>query len=103
MASLVEPKPDTMFYILAIMFVGIGVGYLLRRWCGVEHVSTSTTITIMILLFVMGCEIGNNETLMSNLPTLGGEAAVIAIAATLGSVVAAKIVYNRFFKTKTDK
>ena len=92
-----------MFYILAIMFVGIGVGYLLRRWRGVEHVSTSTTITIMILLFVMGCEIGNNETLMSNLPTLGGEATVIAIAATLGSVVAAKIVYNRFFKAKTDK
>jgi hypothetical protein len=52
----------------------------------------------MILLFVMGCEIGNNETLMSNLPTLGGEAAVFAIAATLGSLVAAKIVYNRFFK-----
>ena len=92
-----------MFYILAIMFVGIGVGYLLRRWRGVEHVSTSTTITIMLLLFVMGCEIGGNETLMNNLPTLGGEAVVIAIAATLGSVVAAKIVYNQFFKPKSDK
>lgn len=91
-----------MFYILAIMFAGIGLGFLIRRWRAVEHISTSTTITIMILLFVMGCEIGANETLMRNLFTLGGEALVIALAATFGSLVAARILYNRLFKSKTE-
>lgn len=92
-----------MFYILAIMFFGIGLGYLIRNWRGVERISTSTTATIMILLFVMGCEIGANETLMSNLFTLGGEALVIAVAATFGSLVAAKVVYNRVYKSKREQ
>lgn len=92
-----------MFYILAIMFFGIGLGYLIRNWRGVERISTTTTATIMILLFVMGCEIGANETLMSNLFTLGGEALVIAVAATFGSLVAAKVVYNRVYKSKREQ
>ena len=92
-----------MFYILAIMFFGIGLGYLIRNWRGGESISTSTTATIMILLFVMGCEIGANETLMSNLFTLGGEALVIAVAATFGSLVAAKVVYNRVYKSKREQ
>lgn len=93
-----------MFYILAIMFFGIGLGYLIRNWRGVESISTTTTTaTIMILLFVMGCEIGANETLMSNLFTLGGEALVIAVAATFGSLVAAKVVYNRVYKSKREQ
>lgn len=92
-----------MFYILAIMFFGIGLGYLIRNWRGVERISTSTTATIMILLFVMGCEIGANETLISNLFTLGGEALVIAVAATFGSLVAAKVVYNRVYKSKREQ
>lgn len=92
-----------MFYILAIMFFGIGLGYLIRNWRGVESISTTTTATIMILLFVMGCEIGANETLMSNLFTLGGEALVIAVVATFGSLVAAKVVYNRVYKSKREQ
>lgn len=91
-----------MFYILAIMFAGIALGYLLRRWRGVEHISTTTTITIMLLLFVMGCEIGANQTLMRNLFTLGGEALLIAVAAVLGSLIGARVVYNKVFKSKTE-
>lgn len=83
-----------MFYVIATMFVGVVLGYLLRKWRGIAHVSTTTTITILLLLFVMGSEIGTNQTLLSNLFTLGGEALVIAIAATLGSLGAAAIVYR---------
>ena len=92
-----------MFYILAIMFVGIGLGYLIRRSRVVGHISTTTTVTIMILLFVMGCEIGANEQLMQNLFTLGGEALAIAVAATLCSLIGARVVYNWVFKSKTDE
>ena len=89
-----------MMKIMAIMFVGIALGYLLRsvRWVG--RVSTTTMATIVLLLFVMGCEIGSNPRIVENLASLGVEALIVAVAATVGSVVAARIVYDRFFKGK---
>ena len=42
-------------------------------------------------------EIGGNERIVKNLTSLGVEALVIAVAATLGSIVAARIVYYKFF------
>lgn len=89
-----------MFKIIAIMFLGIAIGYLIRNMRGVRVVGTTTMITIVVLLFVMGGEIGGNEMVMRNLVGLGGEALVIALAATLGSVVAARIIYKVFFRVK---
>lgn len=82
------------------MFVGIAVGYLVRKVRGVEHVSSTTMATIILLLFVMGCEIGSNPHIVENITSLGVEALLLSVAATLGSVVAAWLVYRRFFKGK---
>lgn len=95
---LCERKAKIMFKIIAIMFLGIAIGYLVRRQRWVSAVGTTTMITIVVLLFVMGGEIGGNKVVMSNLVGLGGEALLIAVAATLGSVVAARIIYKSFFK-----
>ena len=62
------------------MFLGIAIGYLVRKQHWVSAVGTTTMITIVVLLFVMG-----------------GEALLLAVAATLGSVVAARIIYKSFF------
>ena len=91
-------KAKIMFKIIAIMFLGIAIGYLVRKQRWVSAVGTTTMITIVVLLFVMGGEIGGNKVVMSNLVGLGGEALLIAVAATLGSVVAARIIYKSFFK-----
>ena len=74
-----------MFKIIAIMFLGIAIGYLVRKQRWVSAVGTTTMITIVVLLFVMG-----------------GEALLIAVAATLGSVVAARIIYKAFFNREGD-
>ena len=74
-----------MFKIIAIMFLGIAIGYLVRKQRWVSAVGTTTMITIVVLLFVMG-----------------GEALLIAVAATLGSVVAARIIYKSFFNREGD-
>ena len=87
-----------MFKIIAIMFLGIAIGYLARKQRWVSVVGSTTMITIVALLFVMGGEIGGNEVVMGNLVGLGGEALLIAVAATLGSVVVARIIYRLFFK-----
>ena len=84
------------------MFLGIAIGYLVRNVRGVQAVGTTTMITIVALLFVLGGEIGANEMVMRNLAGLGGEALIIAVAATLGSLVAARIIYRLFFKREGD-
>ena len=84
------------------MFLGIAIGYLVRKARWVQAVGTTTMITIVALLFVLGGEIGANEMVMRNLVGLGGEALIIAVAATIGSLVAARIIYKLFFKMKGD-
>ncbi len=46
----------------------------------------------------MGASVGGNETLTANLLSLGADAALIAVACTLGSVLAGAVVYRAFFK-----
>lgn len=82
------------------MFLGVGVGYLIRKVKGVGLVSMTTMLTIIVLLFIMGGEIGGNRQVMRNMASLGGEALVIAVAATLGSVVAARYVYKYWFRRR---
>lgn len=89
-----------MFIIIGIMFGGIGIGYLLRKVAILQKLNLSISYTIYLLLFLLGISVGNNETIMNNLGTLGLEAALIAIAATAGSVIAAWFVYKVFFKQK---
>ncbi len=92
-----------MFIIIGIMFGGIGIGYLLRKIAFLEKLNKSISLTIYLLLFLLGISVGNNDTIMNNLGTLGGEALLIALAATLGSVTAAWGVYHFFFKEKEVK
>ncbi|MDD4513986.1 LysO family transporter [Massilibacteroides sp.] len=89
-----------MFIIIGIMFGGIGIGYLFRKIAFLQKLNASISYTIYLLLFLLGISVGTNETIMNNLGTLGLEAFLIALAGTLGSVVAAWVVYRFFFKRK---
>lgn len=77
-----------MFTIISIMLSGMLTGYLLRRllfgWLG-----RVINALIWALLFLLGLEVGSNERIVSGLATLGLEALLIAVAGTLGSVLAA--------------
>lgn len=89
-----------MFRIIAIMFVGAVLGFLMRRTPVVGWLSRLTMATIVLLLFLMGIEIGGNEQIVKNLSSLGVEAVMIAVAATLGSITAARIIYKVLLKSK---
>lgn len=89
-----------MFIVIGIMFGGIVIGYLLRRVQLFQKINNLIFYTILLLLFMLGLSVGANKTIMSNLTTLGWQALLIAAAGTLGSVIMAKIVYNRFFRER---
>ena len=47
-----------MFTIISIMFIGIGIGYLMRNVQMLQKVEKSASLTILLLLFVLGVSTG---------------------------------------------
>lgn len=89
-----------MFTVIGIMFGGIAVGYLFRNVEVLQKIGTPISYTILLLLFLLGISVGANEAIVKNLTTLGGQAFLIALAATSGSVLSAWVVYHLFFKER---
>lgn len=83
-----------MFQVIAFMFAGIATGYIFRRRKA-GFVQFLITGLIWALLFLLGLEVGHNDAVVKKIATLGLEASVIAIAATLGSIVAAKWLWGK--------
>ncbi|MCD8471324.1 MAG: lysine exporter LysO family protein [Parabacteroides chartae] len=54
------------------------------------------------MLFLLGISVGNNEAIVNNLPEIGGKAFLIAVSATLGSLICAWVVYRYFFKKEGE-
>ena len=82
-----------MFVVIAMMFSGIAIGYLMRRH-RFTHIGKIIIAFIWILLFVLGVEVGGNPKVMNSLHTLGVEAIFIASLSILGSAVAAMLLWK---------
>jgi Membrane protein of unknown function (DUF340). len=91
-----------MFIVIGIMFGGIAIGYLLRKLAILQKVGKPISYTICLLLFLLGVSVGSNREIIMNLPSLGGQALLLATAGTLGSVLAGWLVYTFFFKKKEE-
>lgn len=90
-----------MFIVIAFMFAGILIGYLLRNR-KIKYINHAITILIWALLLFLGMEVGKNKDIIKALPIIGAEAISITIAALLGSLLAAWILWKRF-SNKRDK
>lgn len=87
-----------MFTIISTMFIGIGVGYLMRNVQILQKIEKSTSLTIFLLLFVLGVSIGSNRLIVDNLGKFGWQAAVLATSSITGSMLASFTVFHLFFK-----
>lgn len=92
-----------MFSIVMTMLAGVLIGHFLRNGKRVEKIEKSTSITIFVLLFVLGLSVGSNNVIIDNLGRFGWQAAVIAILGMGGSIIAARIVFQLFFNKGEEK
>lgn len=88
-----------MFVVIGFMFAGLFAGYLLRNR-QMKFTNKIVTLLIWILLFLLGLEVGGNSDIISGLHTIGIEAVVITVAAVLGSVTGALLLWNWISKQK---
>ena len=77
-----------MFTVIGCMLTGIGAGILLRRF-DLGWINKIVIVTIWLLLYLLGLDIGGNPKIISALPTLGLTALIISVTATFGSCLAA--------------
>jgi len=77
-----------MFVVLGFMLAGIAVGFLVRR-LKMRFIHGLILTLIWLLLFLLGLEIGSNESVVNQFPRLGFQAFLLATGGTVGSVLAA--------------
>ena len=78
--------------------MGIGIGYLLRDLRFLQKVEKSISLTIFLLLFVLGLSIGSNSLIINNIGKFGWQAIVLATLSILGILLASFLVSHLFFK-----
>ena len=84
-----------MFSIISTMFLGIGIGYVLRNWSILQKTEKTISLTIF---FILGVSIGSNSLIVNNLGKFGWQAIVLAVSGVLGSLIAARLVLQLFFR-----
>ena len=87
-----------MFSIISTMFLGIGICYVLRNWSILQKTEKTISLTIFLLLFILGVSIGSNSLIVNNLGKFGWQAIVLAVSGVLGSLIAARLVLQLFFR-----
>lgn len=93
-----------MFIVILFIFLGILSGVLCRKLSTGARISLTdvaarwqgriVTWLIWLLLFLLGIEVESNEMIFRSLPTLGVEALLLSLAATLGCCVLAWMLWS---------
>ena len=87
-----------MFNVIGFMLTGITLGYLFRNLTIFQKTEKTISLTIILLLFVLGISVGSNPTIINNLGKSGWQAAIIALSSTCGSILVSWLVLKYFFK-----
>lgn len=91
-----------MFIVIGFMFIGMLIGYLLRSR-RIKFIDHAITILIWALLLLLGIEVGENREIIKALPVIGIEAILITVAALLGSLIAAWLLWRSLSKKESQK
>jgi len=93
-----------MIIIFIMLIAGALTGhyYKSNRYI-VKYIHKVSFWAVLILLFLLGFSVGQNEVIINNLHKIGLKSLVLSTAAVMGSVLVSMFVHNRYFKTVNDK
>lgn len=91
-----------MFTVIGLMLAGMLAGFLLRKY-PLGFIHPVITVLIWALLFLLGIEVGGNDAILHGLHTIGLEAVVLTLGGTLGSVMAARLLWQALTGQKRGK
>jgi hypothetical protein len=95
---------EQMIFVSIALLSGIAAGFILRNKKKPPLIAGKiSTLSIFILLFLLGLSIGKNSEVLGNLSAVGAQSAVLAAGGMLGSAVCSLFVYKYFFRTKSDE
>lgn len=83
-----------MYIALLLMLAGIIAGRICRRHVSHRILAPLIFCSILFLLFLLGAQIGVNERLFANLPSLGGDAMILMALCVAGSIAAVKVIMS---------
>lgn len=91
-----------MVIVISLMILGGFIGFLLKSK-DFNTIPLYINITINVLLFVLGLEIGFNKELFVKWKTLGRDAILISLAATMGSILMSALLYRIIAKKQKSE
>ncbi len=89
-----------MLIIFGIMVLGIILGRIFLSKKKTSYLPKIITFIVWALLFALGLEVGANQTIMSNLDTLGLSAFLIALSSLIGSILLSYLLWKWINKNK---
>ncbi len=76
-----------MWQILLALLVGLALGKAVSGYGKAQLAGKFTLAGVMLLLFVMGAQIGGNPDVLRELPRIGAQAILMAILCVTGALV----------------
>lgn len=87
-----------MLNIFAVMCLGALAGWLTRRWPHPRRAAgVATTTSILLLMILLGAEVGGNDYVLYNLGSIGIVALLLGLGAVGGVLIAAKLLWKYSF------
>ncbi len=91
-----------MFYLIMTLAAGVCAGFAGRRIKAFSHIGKAVSVTVFVMLFFLGMEIGADRQLLENISELGFRALVLALAGVAGSVLLSMVLYRALFRKETE-
>ena len=91
-----------MFYLIMTLAAGVCAGFAWRRIKVLSHIGKAVSVTVFVMLFFLGVEIGADRQVLENISELGIRALVLALAGVAGSVLLSMVLYRALFRKETE-
>ncbi len=93
-----------MWIIFVFLLAGIIVGFIFRNQTKLMTFSAkATTLAVFLLIFFLGYSVGKNDSVLSALGNLGGQAILLSTGSILGSLIFAGVLYFFAFRGLHEK